>query len=140
MVLQPAIGRAMAQRRSSKRDFTTLVKSKSGVLSNRRCKELLLWLSAFDHGACFGDEQAAGFGAEEGDHPVLQQGLMVRCIRWNRPLDLAQTTRLAEFFDDALRLLVGDQARDTIHAGLAVHGITKGSGDGFAQKKRAPVS
>ena len=140
MVLQPVNGRAMAQRRNSKRDFTTLVKSKFEVLSNRRCKESLLRLSAFDDCACFGDEQAAGFGAEKGDHSVLQRGGMVRGFRWNGPLDLAQATRLAEFFNEALRFPVSDQACDTIHSGLAVHCIAKWSGDGFAQKKRAPVS
>ena len=129
----------MAQRRSRKGDFTTLVKSKSRALSNRRCKESLLWLPAFDRCTSFSDKQAAGFGAKERDLEGVERGNMVRGIRGNRPLDLAKAARLAELFDKALRFLVGDQSRDAIHAGLAVHGIAQGGGDGFAQEKRTPV-
>ena len=113
----------MAQRRSRKGDFTILVKSKSRALSNRRCKESLLWLPAFDRCTSFSDKQAAGFGAKERDLEGVERGNMVRGIRGNRPLDLAKAARLAELFDKALRFLVGDQSRDAIHAGLAVHGI-----------------
>ena len=60
---------------------------------------------------------------------------MVRGLGGNRPLDLAKAARLAELFDKALRFLVGEQSRDAIHAGLAVHGIAQGGGDGFAQEK-----
>ena len=127
MVLQPTSGRAMAQSRSRKRNFTTLVKSKFEGLSNRRCKESLLRLPAFDGCACFGDEEAAGFGAEERDLEVFERGNMVRGLRGDRPLDLAKAARLTEFFDEALRFFVGDQPRDPIHAGLPVHGIAKGS-------------
>lgn len=108
MVLQPTSGRAMAQSRSRNRNFTTLVKSKSEVLSNRRCKESLLWLSAFDGCACFGDEQAAGFGTEKRDFEVFERGNMVRGLRGDRPLDLAKAARLTEFFDEPLSFLVGD--------------------------------
>ena len=83
----------------------------------------LLWFSAFNGRACFGDEQAAGFGAEKRDLEGVERGHMVRGLGGNRPLDLAEASRLAELFDKALRFLVGDQSGDAIHAGLAVHGI-----------------
>ena len=108
VVLQPTSGRAIAQSRSRKRNFTTLVKSKSEGLSNRRCKESLLWLSAFDGCACFGDEEAAGFGAEKRDLEVFEGRNMVRGLRGNGPLDLAKAAKLTDFFDEALSFLVGD--------------------------------
>lgn len=130
----------MAQRRIRKGDFTTLVKSKSRALSNRRCKESLLWFPAFDRCTGFGDEQAAGFGAKERDLEGVERGNMVRGLGGNRPLDLAEASWLAELFDEALGFLVGDQSGDAIHAGLAVHGIAQGGGDGFAEEKRTPIS
>ena len=113
----------MAQRRSRKGDFTTLVKSKSRALSNRHRKESLLWLPAFDRCTSFSDKQAAGFGAKERDLEGVERGNMVRGLGGNRPLDLAEASRLAELLDKALRLLVGNQSGDAIHASLAVHGI-----------------
>lgn len=65
---------------------------------------------------------------------------VVRGVGWDRPLNLAHAAWTAERVDDALGLLVGDQAGDTIHAGLPVDGVTEGRGDGFIQKKGAPVA
>lgn len=61
------------------------------------------------------------------------------CVRGDGPLDLAHASGPAEGIDDALGFFIGDKSCDTIHAGLAVDGVSKGGGNVVSQEECAPV-
>ena len=63
----------------------------------------------------------------------------MRSIRGDRPLNMAQTAWLAEGIHNALSFVIGDETRDTIHAGLAAHSISQRRCDFFVAQQRSPV-
>lgn len=81
--------------------------------------------AGFDDFSSFGDEEAAGVGAEKRDVAGALLRRDVGGVGGDRPLDLAHATRGAERVNDALRLDVRDESGHAIHASLPVHSVSK---------------